>query len=278
VGTRVLFFNKELFRRAGLDPESPPVTWVQLRETSRRIHSVARGVSGFGLNAGERYVLFKKFMPFGWGNGGHILTEDLKHSKFFSKENLEALSFYCSLKDCSLVEAQDMLDLAFKQGNLGMMISGGWNLKNIPRDAPDLDFGVALVPKPDVNRGSHASFAGGEILVVFAKSKRKAEALKLARFLVSRENAMSICREAKHVQPAFAGAESDPYYDTNPLERVLVLQLKTAVAPPPHPKWGEIEDAIGSLVEEALHGRRSPEEALREADRRIEAIVSGAGD
>jgi multiple sugar transport system substrate-binding protein len=273
-GTRVLFYNKRLFIEAGLDPEKPPITWHELLNCARKIHNPKEGVYGFGLNAGERYVLFKKFMPFAWGNGGKVLTDDFRRSSLFSRENLEALDFYCSLKPYSLVEKQDVLDMAFKQGKVGMMISGGWNLRTIPAETPQLQYGVALIPKPGADRGFHASFAGSEILVVFANSTRKAEALKLARFLMSRENVVALCREAKSVQPTVRGAENDPYYETQPQERMFVVQLKTAIAPPPHPKWVEIEDDINAAVEEALYGRKSAREALMDAHEKIEIAIS----
>jgi multiple sugar transport system substrate-binding protein len=168
--------------------------------------------------------------------------------------------------------------MAFKQGRVGLQISGGWNLKTIPVDAPDLKFGVAVVPKPTACCGTHASFAGSEILVTFAKSKRQREALRLARFLIEKQNVISLCRSAKSVQPTFRGAENDPYYDANPLDKVFVVQLSSAVAPPPHPKWPEIEEAIESVVEEATYGIKKPEEALLDADRKINSIVSRADE
>jgi len=277
-GTRVLFYNKDLFVKAGLNPDFPPSTWEELIECAQKIHSPRNGVYGYGMNAGERYILFKKFMPFAWGNGGRILDQGLSRSEFASKANLEALAFYCSLKTYSLVEKQDVLDMAFKQGKVGLQISGGWNLKTIPADAPDLRFGVTLVPKPKTCCGTHASFAGSEVLVTFAKSKRQKEALKLARFLIEKQNMIALCRSAKSVQPTFRGAENDSYYDASPLEKTFVIQLSTAVAPPPHPKWPEIEEAIESTIEEATYGIKKPEQALLEADKKINSIVSSSAD
>lgn len=277
-GTRALFYNKDLFRKAGLNPDSPPATWEELIDYARKINSPKENVYGYGMNAGERYILFKKFMPFAWGNGGKILNENMDRSVFNSKENLEALVFYCSLKPYSLVEKQDVLDMAFKQGRVGLQISGGWNLKTIPLDAPGLNYGVAVVPKPKECCGTHASFAGTEILVTFAKSNRQREALKLAKFIIEKKNTIALCRSAKSVQPAFRGAENDPYYDASQLEKMFVIQLASAVAPPPHPKWPEIEEAIETMVEEVTLGVKKPEAALFETDKKIDSIVSGGAD
>jgi len=70
LGTRVLFYNKELFRRAGLGPERPPETWTELLEAARRVDQLGPGVRGFGMNAGERYVAYKKFMALAWATAG----------------------------------------------------------------------------------------------------------------------------------------------------------------------------------------------------------------
>ena len=85
---------------------------------------------------------------------------------------------------------------------------------------------------------------------------------------------ISLCRSAKSVQPTLKGAENDPYYESHPMERVFVVQLGTAVPPPPHPRWVEIEEAINTAIEEAVYGVKSPEDALTEAHRTIDGIVS----
>lgn len=278
VGTRALFLNRALFRRAGLDPARAPVTWEDLIQAATRIDALGPDIHGFGLNAGERYVLFKKFMPFAWGNGGEILTADLKRSVFDSPANVEALVFYQRLAQVSLLEKQDVIDRAFMDGRIGMMISGAWNLRTIAEGAPELDFDVAMVPRPALDRGRHASFAGAEFLVSFARSAHPAEAVELARFLIRRDHAVALCRLARSVQPAARGAEQDPYYREHVKDRLFVTQLETAVAPPPHPQWVEIEEILDGAIEETLYRRRTAAEAVRTASERIDKLLAaGAG-
>jgi multiple sugar transport system substrate-binding protein len=272
IGSRVLFFNRALLSRNGLSPDRPPATWSELREAARAVHRPDYGIYGFGMNAGERYVLYKKFMPFAWGNGARILSDDRSKCLLNSPAALEALEFYLSLKPYSILERQDMIDDMFKQGNIGMMISGGWNLERIPEDAPDLDFGVALIPRPD-GGGFHASFAGAEILV-FPEGSRMEPALKLARFLASAKQALKVSAYAKGVQPASREALDDPYYEAHPMERLLLKQCETSLSPPAVADWVEIEEVINTRLEQCLYDKIPPSEALRLMQEEVNAIIA----
>ena len=277
MGTRALFYNKTLFARAGLDSTRPPETWKELAEAAARIQRLGGSIRGYGVQAGERYVLFKKFMPFAWGNGGRILSDDLRTSEIDSPQNREALEFYLGLRKVGLMERQDVLDRTFKSGQLGLQISGAWLVRSIPKDAPALRYGVALVPRPDAERGTHASFAGGEVLVSFQQSKRKQAALQLARFLVRPDNALALAMAVQTVQPATLGADTTAYYRGNPEQQVMIRQFETAVPTPNHPAWVDMEEAIEDEVEQALHDRKSAEQALADAHRRLTELLAKGG-
>ena len=274
LGTRALYVNLDLLRRAGLDPTKPPVTWAELLAASRRISERVPDAKGFGMNAGEREILFKKVMPFAWGNGGDILDSTLTKSVMASPQNLQALRFYLSLKPYSLLDRQEMHDQAFGKGRLGFVISGPWLLRALPKSAHDLKFSVVLMPRPAADRGTHASFAGAEVLGVFRGAKRKAEAIRLARFLVRPENTMPVFIATGNAFPAAVGAEADTYFVSHPMDRVFLTQLKTAVAPPLHPRWVEIEEIVNGELEQAIHGSKTPEAALGSADARIAEVLA----
>ena len=273
LGTRALFYNKTLFARAGLDSTRPPETWAELYADAEAIQKLGGEVRGYGVQAGERGVLFKKFMPYAWGNGGRILNDDLKTALFDSPQNREALAFYLSLRKVGLMERQDVLDRSFKSGTLGVQISGGWLFRSIPKEAPGLRYGVALVPRPTEETGTHASFAGGEVLVTFNGSKRKASALRLARFLVAPENALALAQSAQSVQPAVIGADTLAYYRQHPEQQIMIRQFETAVPTPNHPAWVDLEAAIEDEVEEALHDRKSADQAIQDAQKKLAELL-----
>ena len=274
IGTRALYINDDLFTRAGLDPKHPPLTWSELLHAAHEITVRVPDAKGFGMNAGEREILFKKFMPFAWANGGDILDSSMTRSVVASPANREALKFYLSLKPYSLLDRQEMHEEAFAKGRLGMIISGPWLLRKLPERAPDLHFSVALMPCPAVDHGIPASFAGAEVLGIFRNAKHKEDALELARFLVRPENTMPLFLDTGNAFPAAWASANDPYFAEHPKDVVFILQMKTAIGPPLHPRWVEIEEILNGELEEAIYGRKTADAALASADSKINAILA----
>ncbi|MDD3148093.1 MAG: extracellular solute-binding protein [Candidatus Riflebacteria bacterium] len=254
VSTRVMFFNRDLYKKAGLDPDKPPKTWAELLDAASRIHNPGEGVYGFGMNAGEGHILYKKFMPFAWGNGGQII-DAADRFVFDSSATREALDFYLKLKEFSYCEKQDLLDEAFKRGKLGLAVSGSWNFARYPVEAPQLDFGVALMPEPAADKGFSTSFMGGQVLVLFKTCKNPEIAARFIRFLTRAENTLPITREAFVSFPAHLEAYKDELFTADPRMAVFVEQLKTAIHPPVHRLWIDLEKIINSTVEKAMYGQ-----------------------
>jgi multiple sugar transport system substrate-binding protein len=271
-GSRVLYYNRDLFRRAGLDPDEPPETWSELLEVARTVDALGDDISGFGLNLGERYVLYKKFMAFAWGNGGRILDDD-GTVILDQPETVEALEYYVDLSRYSLKEKQEVLDHHFKSGKLGMQISGAWNIRNYRLEAPDLKYSVALVPRPDAG-GAHASFAGAEMLVVFERSPQKEISVEFARFLQSYPQSRALSLEVGSVFPAAKRVLRDSVFVNDEKIRVFIEQSFTSRTAPAHPGWIEMEDVINRAIEEALYGRRAPRWCLGDAAEEIKAITT----
>jgi multiple sugar transport system substrate-binding protein len=265
---RALFFNRSLLARAGLDPSRPPATWDQLYAAAARVQALGHGVHGMGVVADTGQALIETFLPFAWGNDGEILSARLDSSRFDSPENVAALAFYLRLRRAGALAPRDSLEREFARGRLGLLVTGAWVLGGTgARPGPDV--GVALVPRPAADRGEHASFAGGEMLASFTRSRHKEDGLRLARFLVRPENLRTLTGAWQELQPATAGADTLEFYRSRPDQQVLVRQLAEAHFPPHHPRWGEMRRAITDEVGEALADRKTAARAIADADARI---------
>jgi multiple sugar transport system substrate-binding protein len=271
--TRVLFYNKDLMKRAGLDPDKPPKTWDELLEYCKAVNRLKPEAYGFGINSAERHRLYKKFLPFLWANGGEILSPDKKESKINSDRSVQALEFYKKLTQNGMIDTQAMLDEAFKHDKMGFVISGGWLLNDLRKNYPQLNFGICLMPKPGSDQGTPASFAGGEFLMINKKTQNPQEALKLIEFLIRKDNCLKVCQAIGSGFPSARGAEQDSYYRNNPDLSTFQEQLKYAVSPPPHPQWVYMEEIIEKAVEEVMYDKKSPKDALDQAKAEIDKLL-----
>ncbi len=269
--TRVLFYNKDLMKKAGLDPEKPPLNWKELLSYCQKINQLKPEAYGFGANSAERHRLYKKFLPFFWGNGGKILSSYHQSSEINSPAGKEALAFYKKLTEQGTVDNQRMLDENFKQGKIGFVISGGWLLNDIQKNLPDLKFGVCLIPKPE--KGNFSSFAGGEFLVISKKSKNPDSAKKFIQYLIKKGNSLKLCKAIGSAIPSAKGSELDPYYQNNKNLLVFQEQLRYSQTSPAVPQWVYIEEIIERVVEQVMYDKKTPSQALDEAKVEIDKIL-----
>jgi len=272
-GTRVLFYNRELFFKAGLNPDKAPATWDELLIAAKKIKELGPDIYGFGIFAAEPYAPWQEFLPFAWGNGGDVLTPDMSKCILNSTQNIEALEYYNNLKQYSVVERQPQVNMLFAKGQVGMQMSGFWNFTLIPRQNPGLNFGVAILPKPSNTKGFSAAFAGGEVFVIMKNSKHPKEAIKLVKFLMQEDNALEIVKVQHNIVPTYKASINHPYYQSHPNEKIFFQQMLTAVAPPSHPNWVSIQEEITNAIERVVVGNIAPKKALDDATVNISKIM-----
>ena len=269
--TRVLVWNRELFARAGLDSTRAPETWDELKTAATRIQKLSPSVHGYGLPGapGER---FSSFMPFAWGNGGELFSARLDTCRIDSPENADALAFLVSLAPVSLVADRDSLAREFQRGLLGLWIVDAGFVVGARRDAPRFPLGVTLVPRPALDRGTHATTGTGSVLASFTRSRRKEDALRFARYLGERQNTLALAAALATVFPPHPGVSEAPEYRDRPDARLCLRQLETAHFEPLLRDRDQMLGVVDSLVGEALAHRLSPRATVGLADSLIRRL------
>lgn len=270
-GTRVLYYNKSIFAKVGLDPSTPPVTWDDLKHYILKIKLKCPDLYPFALPVGENYTPWQTFLPFIWGAGGSIFdSEDPSKVVVDSEKNIETLTFYQFISRYSLLAKQAHIDRNFAMGKIAMMISGGWNLGLIPKLNPQLKYGVAVTPKC---KDKSVSFVGGEVLVVFKHSKHPRESKLLIDYLTSSEVYSKIITDTSSFVPSRRMADVNKSLERSPLRKVFFKQLNTARSPNPNVKWAHIQEELSWGIEEALFYKASPKTVLTKLKKKIEDIV-----
>jgi multiple sugar transport system substrate-binding protein len=267
VDTRVLFANFDLLKKSGvnINPDST-VTYDELLLYSDRANT-GNGYYGIGITGSDAHKLYKKLLPMFWSFGGGVFD---KNGKLIldCPENIKALEMYCDLSRNGLIETQRQLDAGFVQGKIAFCFSGSWMIDKIRTENPKLNYAAMLMPKVNGNKG--ISFAGGEYLSICKNSKNPKLAEKFIRYMTDGVNSSKFCKKIN-----VAGFPADKKYYNSPdilqlaNKKVFAEQLNFSRMTPMNPKWLDIEPIIEEAAVEALYGKKSAEEALKEAKQKI---------
>lgn len=271
VSARVLYWNRALFARAGLDSGRGPETWDQLLAAASRVQRLGGGVHGYGLATGDSVALLPEFLSYAWGNGGEVLSSGADSARFDSPANVQALELALRLRRASLQADGERLDREFAAGRLGLRVADSRFASRLEREAPGLRFGVAPVPGREA--GTSAPFADVRVLASFTRSRHKENALRLARFLVRSDIAVQAYAAYPDGLPANAGSDTLPWFRERPREALLAEQAGRARFAPAHAAWAEMERAIESELEQALRGGQPPDSAVARAAARLAELV-----
>lgn len=196
--TRALLYNKTVMAEAGLDPESPPLTWDELHQMAVQITKQDEAgrldVIGFTPSFGNPPV-FLMFLTLIWCLDSDMVSEDLSRVTITDKGE-EAMVFLKQLMDdqggyedavaftqgLSLAEGID----AFSAGKVGLAMHGQWVLRNYDRYSPDLDFG--MIPGPVFpEHNIHANYDGGGGWFFFKQGGQVDDAWALVDFTMEEE-------------------------------------------------------------------------------------------
>ena len=158
VNDLALYYNKDLFTRAGL---TPPTTWAQLSADAKTLTSGARKGIAFSAAATEEGSF--QFEPFFWSAGADLKTLN-------SPQAVQALTLWQSLVNGGFASksvvnwTQSDVEAQFQAGSAAMMVNGPWQLPLL-NAAKGLNFGVVSIPVPAAGQPS-VSPLGGEVWAV----------------------------------------------------------------------------------------------------------------
>jgi multiple sugar transport system substrate-binding protein len=186
-----LFYNKDLFAKAGLDPDKPPTSLAELRQYADKITAVGGDVKGYYLPGSCAGCNIFTVGPLMWASGAKIEARDASDEPLVGDGIATVLQFERDMVKAGNVHASDRAEngetfhLQFGSGKVGMMGTGNFNIKLARDQNPTMKFGIALLPgeKP----GSSASFIGGDLVVIPKGSKRVADAIDFMKFILSDE-------------------------------------------------------------------------------------------
>ena len=272
--TIVAYYNKDMFRAAGLDPEAPPTTWNEMIEMGK---ALTKGDT-YGLMIPSTGYPYWMFQALAIQNGKEVMSSDGLTTYFDDPKVVETLEFWKSLSaehgimPTGTVE-WGTLRQAFLEGQTAMMWHSTGNLTAVKNNA-SFDFGVAELPA-NVRKGSPTG-GGNFYLFKDTSDEEKEAALKLIKFMTSPEQAAdwSIATGYMGVSPAAYETEAlKAYTKAFPPALVARNQLENAVAEFSTFETARVREGLNNAIQSALTGSKEAAVALGEAQAAAERLL-----
>jgi multiple sugar transport system substrate-binding protein len=270
-----LFYNKDLFRRAGLNPNKPPQTWADMRVDALKISKLGGGVQGMEIYTQVGEGLTWQFQPYLWQTGAGFLNKANTAPTFNSDAGRKSLQFLVDLINVDKSATAGQWG-AFDKGAAGMRIDGSWMVSNY-RDTAPFEFGTAMLPSPD--GVSRATNMGGEQIMAFkGTTARTAAATKFIKWFTSTP-VQARWDVATNFMPTRASVASSTTMLTHlvqePALKAFVDQQRYAYARPAIAAYPAVSDAFSKALEPAFYGKTSVADALAAADVAVRKALAG---
>jgi sn-glycerol 3-phosphate transport system substrate-binding protein len=278
--TVVLYWNKELFQEAGLDPDTPPATWEEQLNYARKLTKAdATGGTQWGIQIPSSGFPYWLFQGLATQAGGSLMNAEGNATFYDRPEIVSALTYWVDLSRVHKVHPPGVVEWGttpkdFFERRAAMMWTTTGNLTNVRANAK-FPFGVAMLPAGK-RRGSPT---GGGNFYVFKQAPRAQQqaAFEFMRWVTAPERAAQWCVDTGYIAvrgDAFQTPSLQRYVADFPAAAVARDQLQYAVAELSTHENQRVTKALNDGLQAALTGAKSPEQALRDAQQEAERILS----
>lgn len=294
-----LVYNRKLFTQAGLNPDTPPTTWAEIREAAKRIAALGPGHVGYGEYSGGNTGGWH-FTQALYGRGGSVVADDGKKAAFNSPEGRAVLQTLHDMRwtddsmGSRLLVGWESLMMAMGGGKVGMMLGAPDVVTDVVNKFKGnvADYGITGFPE------ARASLSGGEAFMINPKATPE-QAKAALQWLDFRYNTVGKGRfdfaRGKTLGNPVGVPDNDVYGDsptgkaiqagreenaTLPVQNYApYVRAAAAVPPKAEPPHAQELYAILDVVMSGVLSRRDadPGKLLADAEAKADALLAAKG-
>jgi multiple sugar transport system substrate-binding protein len=279
VDNLMIVYNKDLFKAAGLPTPSPDWTWDDVRTDAKALTDTSKQQFGLVFPADGSETTVWQWEPMLWEAGGDILTSDDSKAAFNSAAGTRALTVLQQMQqDGSLYldfhPDSGKYSQLFNSGNIGMVITGPWDLSSFP----DVNYGVQVMPSFDPG-GNHDTIAGPDNWVVFDNGTDHVNASwEFLSYLSSPDIVLQDSLATSHL-PTRASVEQMPGFaefdKKYPGVGDFAANLSNVKkARPQIPQYPRVSQFLGQAIVSVLLGKAEPQAALDQAAQQANGVLA----
>ncbi len=284
--TAMLYYNKDLFKKAGLDPEKPPTTWKEVEEYGKKL--VESGVVDHALSFGWPGWIFEQMFAYhnqlfaDHENGRNGRAEKVLFNGPFGQMVLETWARLAREKVFLYGGPEYSANTAFVSGQIAMLIQSTSSLAGIEKGA-SFEVGTTFLPRFEGYPRGNSVIGGGSLWVTKGQSKEELAAVwAFLKFLAKKEIAVKWHKGTGYFPTINAAVQellNEGWFSKDQNYLTAFLQIlsgrrdtpaATGVRLGPFVQIREIERAA---IEKAVSGVLSPKAALDEAAQKANQLL-----
>ncbi|WP_221564574.1 ABC transporter substrate-binding protein [Alkalihalobacillus sp. TS-13] len=252
----VLFYNKDMI-------SEPPTTWEDLKQVAAEASNGKQ--NGFLASAHNSQQGTASWYPFLLSAGEDIATigsDGGVAAMQLWKDMLDDGSMSSEAVNKTIMDAQ----VDFQNGNTAMTLTGPWFIPELEKNAPDLNWGVAEIPKDE----KHVSLVGGESISMGVGANKEA-AWDFISWFLEPENHFEYAKATGDF-PALEDAFNEPYFQEDPVKKVFVKVIKSSSGYGWGENQGDYNQIVYTAMQKALTGESTVEDAMEEAQEKVDNL------
>ena len=279
VDNLAIVYNKDLFEQSGVPEPTPDWTWDDARAAASAITDPDEKIFGMVFPADGSETTVWEYEAMLWAAGGDILSSDNTTAAFNGEGGVRALTTLQQMEQDGSLYLDFHPDSGksgqlFNSGNIGMVITGPWDLSSFP----DANYGVQVMPAFDAG-GSHETIAGPDNWVIFDNGPERVDAAwEFLTFLASPDLILQDSLATSHLPtrasvqdlPGFADFDQKyPGVGTFAANLANVLKARPQIA-----QYPQVSQFLGQAVVSVLLGQAEPQEALDAAAEQTDGVLA----
>jgi multiple sugar transport system substrate-binding protein len=271
----MIFYNKDLLKKAGVDPENPPLsTYDEFLDTSDKIvSSGAAQAAIWPAPSSEFYQSWFDFYPlYAAETGGTQLVEDDK-ATFNSTEGKAVADFWATMYEKGYAQKEAYKADSFADGKAAMAIVGPWAIAVY---GDSVNWGVAPVPtSTGIAPEDTYTFSDAKNVAMYSACKAQGTAWEVLKFATSEEQDGALLEETGQMPMREDVASAYPdYFKANPEYQTFADQAARTVEVPNVTNsieiWQDFRDAYSKAV---IFGETDVDTALADAADKVDGLA-----
>lgn len=267
--TKALYWNKDLFKQAGLDPETPPKTWAEEIEFAKTIKEKT-GIAGYGLPAKTFDNTMHQFMHWVYTNNGKVIDGD--KIVIDSPQVLAALQAYKDITPFSVEGAtayeQNEIRAIFLDGKVGMIQAGSGAATRLKETK--VNWGVAPLPLGPEAKGE-GTLLITDSLAIFKGSGAEEKAIEFAKFITSPgPQGEYELQGGAGLTPLRPSPMVDEFVKKDPYWKPFIDGITYGGPEPLFTDYKGFQNVIIEMVQSVVTGKAEPADALKKAASSLE--------